>query len=329
MKTIALVGPFNTATRTEIEKSLPAGFELLDIPTTADYALLEAADYIIIRTVKLTGADLKRAGRLRLVQKWGAGYDNIDIESISALDIPVAVCAGINAQPVAEMTLLHMLAVLRNLTALNDSLKKNIWAKDVYSTRSYLLQGKKVGLIGLGNIGKRVAGLVRAFGATVQYYDVCRAEEATERALDLTFLPLEVLLGSSDVVSIHVPLTEETRNLLDYQKLCLMKPTAIVVNTARGGIVDEADLARALSEKRILGAGLDAFVNEPPGAGHPLLGLENVVMTPHAGGNTADNTPGMIAHCFGNIQKVENGEAITRRDVVNLAALKTKIKVEE
>lgn len=329
MKTIALVGPFSPKARAQIEEKLPGGFVLLNVPTTADYALLEAADYIIIRTVKLTGNDLKRAGRLRLIQKWGAGYDNIDVKSISPLDIPVAICAGINAQPVAEMTVLHMLAVLRNLTALDSSLKKNIWAKDIYSARSYLLQDKTVGLIGLGNIGKKVAAIVGAFGASVQYCDIYRASESAERDLNLTFLPLDDLLRSSDVVSIHVPLTDDTRNLLDYEKLCLMKPTAIVVNTARGGIVNETDLARALMEKRILGAGLDVFVQEPPGLDHPLLALENVVLTPHAGGNTADNNAKMIARCLGNIEKVANGEAVLRRDIVNLDALSTKIEVEE
>lgn len=323
---IALTGPFSPAVRTEIERMLFPDMQLINVPDSAHYSLLHDVDYIIIRTVKLCAADIGRNRRLRLVQKWGAGYDNINVDSFRAIDVPVAVCAGINAQPVAEMAVLLMLAVYRNLAALNAQLKKNIWAKDAYAARSYLLHQKKVGLVGMGNIGRKVTKIVQGFGAKVQYYDLFRADEQTERNLQVTYLPLDALLQSSDIISLHVPLTAQTENLLDYQKLCLMKPQAILVNTARGGIVNEQDLALVLAEQRILGAGLDAFCSEPPGEDCPFIKMENVVMTPHAGGNTADNNTNMARRCIDNIQKIQQNEPLSGRDVVSPATT-TKLEV--
>ncbi len=302
---------------------------MFDVPTREDYAGLSAADYIIIRTIRLEGSDLSRADQVRFIQKWGAGYDSLDILGISERDIPVATCVGINSQPVAELAVLHMLAVYRHLLAANRRLKENVWAKDEFSSTSYLISGKTVGLVGLGNIGRKVAKIVQGFGASVQYYDMFRIPEAQEQALGIAYAPLDSLLASSDIVSLHVPLTEQTDNLLDKTRLAMMKPTAILVNTARGGIVNEQDLAEALQTGRILGAGLDAFSAEPPGADCPFYTMENAVITPHIGGNTADNDINMIARCFENIKKFDSGLPLGRRDVVNAQLLRTKIKLED
>ncbi len=302
---------------------------MFDVPTREDYAGLSAADYIIIRTIRLEGSDLARAAQVRFIQKWGAGYDSLDIPGISERDIPVATCVGINSQPVAELAVLHMLAVYRHLLAANRRLKENVWAKDEFSSTSYLISGKTVGLVGLGNIGRKVAKIVQGFGASVQYYDMFRIPEAQEQALGIAYAPLDSLLASSDIVSLHVPLTEQTDNLLDKTRLAMMKPTAILVNTARGGIVNEQDLAEALQTGRILGAGLDAFSAEPPGADCPFYTMENAVITPHIGGNTADNDINMIARCFENIKKFDSGLPLGRRDVVNAQLLRTKIKLED
>ena len=329
MKKIALVGPYHPKTRETLYQMCPAGFDLYDVPTREDYSKLSEADYVIIRTIRLEGGDLANATRLRFIQKWGAGYDSLDIPGISARDIPVATCVGINAQPVAELAVLHILAVYRHLLVANRRLKENVWAKDEFSSSSYLISGKTVGLVGLGNIGRKVAKIIQGFGATVQYYDMFRITEAQEQALGITYCPLDTLLATSDIVSLHVPLTEQTVNLIDKARLAMMKPTAILVNTARGGIVNEADLLEALQEKRILGAGLDAFAAEPPGADCPFYSLENAVITPHIGGNTADNDVNMIARCFENIKKFSDGLPLGRRDVVNAQLLYTKIELED
>lgn len=328
MKKIALTGPYNENTRKALHAQVPDGFEMFDVKGPEEYGKLKDADYIIIRTVKLNGNDLTEAAHLKAIQKWGAGYDNLDIPSISARNIPVLVCNGVNAQPVAEMAVLHMLAVLRNLIPLNEKLKQNQWCKDQYASKSYLLSGKLVGLVGLGNIGKKVAHIVQGFGAKVQYYDVFRLPEEQEQELGLTFVSLEELLKTSDVVSIHVPLMDSTRGMIGKEQLALMKKTAILINTARGGVVDEAALVEALQAHEIMGAGLDAFSKEPPGVDCPFYQMENVVVTPHSGGNTADNDLNMIQRCLNNIVAVDQGKAVMKRDVVNNDKIRQKVAIK-
>lgn len=329
MPVIALVGPFNSVIKRQIKANLPDGFQLIHIPTREDYSKLAEADYIIIRTLQLTGEDLNGADRLKLIHKWGAGYDNIDVTTISPRNIPVAICVGGNAVPVAEMAVLHMLAVYRNLIPQDRLLRKNQWAKDIYSSRSYTLRGKTIGLLGAGNIGRKVAHLVQGFGAVTQYYDSFRLSEKTEQELNLSYVPYEDLLKTSDIISIHIPLTKETKNLVDRTALAKMKPSAILINTSRGGIVDEAALAEALQEGRLLGAGLDAFTDEPPGEDYPFFGMDNVVLTPHAGGNTADNAATMIELCMKNITAMEAGRPLLARSIVNNKLLKNPIEMEE
>ncbi len=329
MKKIALVGPFHQKICDAFAAGIPEGFELIKVNNRDDYSAISDADFIINRTFKLNADDVRNAKKLKLVQKWGAGYDNIDAEGIGRLDIPVAVCSGINAQPVAELAVLHMLAVLRNITALNTHLKNNLWPREEYISRSYLLGGRVVGLVGLGNIGKKVAALVQAFGCRVVYYDPFRVPVETEKTLDVEYLPLDGLLKIADVVSLHLPLTSDTKNLIDYAKLSIMKPTAILINTSRGGIVDENDLARAIAENKIMGAGLDALACEPIGQDSPLIGLERVNMTPHIGGNTVDNDGNMVARCLDNILRIDKGCPLRRKDLVNLNSLTTKMEVEE
>jgi len=329
MKTIALVGPYNQVIRKALGEATPEGFNLIDIPTPDDYPRLEEADYVIIRTINLSGSDLSKAKKLKLIHKWGVGYDNIDLESVSALNIPVAVCYGMNSTPVAEMAVLHILALYRNLLAIDSRLKKNVWAKDEYSGKSYTISGKIVGLVGAGNIGRKVAALTQAFGASVQYYDVHRIPLEKERQANLTYVELERLLATSDIISLHVPLTEHTENLIDEKALSLMKPTAILVNTSRGGIVDELALARALQNKTIMGAGLDAFSQEPPEKNCPFYAMENVVTTPHAGGNTADNATNMLRCCYDNIVAFDHGNRLSKNMIVNNHLLKNKLELED
>lgn len=328
MKTIALTGPYNANTRETLHQNVPQGFRMIDVPTRDDYHLLKDADYIIIRTIRIEGSDLKDAPGIRLVHKWGVGYDNIDVPGVSALDIPIAICTGINSPPVAEMAVLHMLALYRNLIMLNTKLRNNIWAKDEYSSRAYMLGGKTVGIVGFGSIGGHVARIVQGFGAQVQYFDTNRKGEERERLLGVTYRPFEELLATSDIVSLHLPLMDATRNMIDAKALAAMKPSAILINTARGCIVDEAALVDALRNGTIAGAGLDAFAHEPPGENCPFYGMDNVVMTPHTGGNTADNDINMIRRLMDNIAKLDGGGCLGVRDVVNNHLLATKLKLE-
>jgi phosphoglycerate dehydrogenase-like enzyme len=176
-------------------------------------------------------------------------------------------------------------------------------------SRIFELSGRTLGIVGLGNIGKKVARRAAAFDARVQYYDVVRLSEDREDAFGARFVLFDELLRTSDVVSLHVPLDDSTRKLIGSRELGLMKPTAILVNTCRGPVVDEDALYRALSEGRIAGAGLDVMLEEPPAPGHPLFTLPTVTLTPHSAGPTWENWTARFRNGFDNIQRVANGDA--------------------
>jgi phosphoglycerate dehydrogenase-like enzyme len=173
----------------------------------------------------------------------------------------------------------------------------------------YELEGRTLGIIGLGTIGKKVARLARAFGMRVQYYDIARLNEDAEDAIGAKFRLMDEVLRTSDIVSLHVPLLASTRHMISARELGLMKKSAILVNTCRGPVVDEAALHAALSDGTIWGAGLDVFEAEPPRPDNPLFGLDNVVLTAHLAGPTWDNRFKRFRNAFDNVQRVERGEA--------------------
>jgi glyoxylate reductase/D-3-phosphoglycerate dehydrogenase len=162
--------------------------------------------------------------------------------------------------------------------------------------------------VGLGTIGKKVARLARAFGMRVQYYDIVRLSEDAEDALGVRFRLLRELLGTSDYVSIHVPLNASTRHMIGAAELALMKPLAVLINTSRGPVVDEAALTRALADGKLFGAGLDVFDREPPPPDNPLFSLDNVLLTAHFAGPTYDNNVARLRNAFDNVQRVQRGE---------------------
>jgi D-3-phosphoglycerate dehydrogenase len=216
------------------------------------------------------------AGRaLKCVARCGAGTDNIDVAAATELGLPVLFSPEGTTFAVAEHALMLMLAVNRQLAFLDREVKKGNWEVRSRIGLGTDLYGKTLGVLGLGRIGRRIAELGHAFGMKVIYWS---ARSRDDRS---TYLELEDLFRSSDVLSLSVSLSPETRGLVTAHLLSLMKPTAIFINTARGEIVDEEALTAALVERRIAGAGLDVLTSEPPRENHPLFGLANVVFTPH------------------------------------------------
>jgi phosphoglycerate dehydrogenase-like enzyme len=296
----------------EIARELaPAGFELVlvqqDSPQFA--AALGDADYMVCYpSVKMPDAFYRAAPRLRLVQLLTAGYDNVDLAAARRAKVPVANNGGANAISVSEHAMMLMLTVARRVIWQHGSVSAGRWRGNGPSPRMYELFGKTLGIVGLGTIGKKVARLARAFGMRVEYYDIVRLSEDAEDALGVRFRLLNELLGSADVVSLHVPLNESTRHMIAQRELARMKPTAILINTSRGPVVDEAALGRALGAGRLFGAGLDVFDPEPPLADNPLLKLDNVVLTAHFAGPTWDNHVARFRNAFDNVQRVARGE---------------------
>jgi D-3-phosphoglycerate dehydrogenase len=229
----------------------------------------------------LTGVDrvtrkvIEAADRLKVISKFGTGVDNIDVQAATERGIIVTSAPGANSESVADMTFALILAVARNLPSAFNRVRGGEWPLMV-GTEVY---GKSLGLIGLGEIGRRVARRASAFSMNILAHDVFPDEEFI-RERRITLVPLETLLQESDFVSVHVPLTENTKHLIGRKELEMMRPSAFLINTARGGIVDEDALYEALGSGRIAGAGFDVLESEPP-ADRRLLRLDNFILTPH------------------------------------------------
>ncbi len=322
-KTIVLYGAFSNNMLTALSNTCPQGFETYQVAAGGDLSALADADYMINRGGTVDAKIMDAAPHIKWIQKWGVGYDKIDVKTAGERGIPVGICMGGNSMPVAELAVTLMLNVLRNIVVLNEKMKTGEWAREQYSARSYLLHGKTVGLIGIGNIAQKVAAIVRSgFEAQVLYYDVFRLNAEQEKALGVTYVDLDTLMAKSDIISIHVPLLDSTEGMINKEKIGLMKPTACIINTARGGIINESDLVEALREGRILGAGLDTFAQEPLSRDAQLLTLDCVTVTPHCGGNTVDNDVHMAAICMDCIARYDASGSLEMREIVNRAFLK-------
>jgi D-3-phosphoglycerate dehydrogenase len=236
--------------------------------------LLQDVDAAIISSLPLIDHVLAHAEKLKVIAIRGVGYDSVDISAATARGIPVIVAPGFT-DSVADYTFALMLAVTRQVALADRLVRASRW-EILVSTN---ICGKTLGIVGLGRIGKAVARRARGFDMTVLATDVVQ-DEAFARQYDVTYLPLPELLRRADIISINAPLSGDTRHLIDDQALRLMKPTAYLMNTARGGLVDEQALAAALREGRLAGAGLDVF-NEEPLQHNPFQGLDNVVLSPH------------------------------------------------
>lgn len=322
MEKIALVGPYGADVLPLVKKRLAGIMSVESITSESEFSLLADVDYVILRVLSMKRSLIETLPRLKLIQRWGVGYDKVDIAAAGEMGIPVAIAPGANSTPVSELALLLILALYRNLVQLHEGILQNRWDKEKYIDNSFMIKGKTVGLVGCGAIGKQVAKKVQAFGAEVVYFDAFRLPAETEKELNLRFMKLDEVLATADIVSLHLPLLDSTRGLLGSREFGLMKPSAILINTARGEIVDSAALAEALAGKRLAGAGLDVFDSEPLSADSPFRNFTNVILTPHVGGNTADMSIDMVDICLDNVMAIREGKALSSNVLVNSQFLK-------
>jgi (S)-sulfolactate dehydrogenase len=252
---------------------------LVDEAAALEAALPGASAWIVRNRTQVRGALLEAARDVRVVGRLGVGLDNIDVDACAARGIEVIPATGANAESVAEYVVCTAMVLLRGAFFSTRAVEAGTWPRQTLS-QGREASGKTIGIVGYGNIGRLTARKAEALGMKVVSYDSI-AEDATTRDLD-------TLLAQSDVVSLHIPLTAETRGLLDARRLGMMKRDAVLVNTARGGIVDEAALAAMLREGRLGGAALDVFDSEPLPAGSPLSGAPRLVLTPHIAGVTLE-----------------------------------------
>lgn len=262
-------------------------------------------------------AVLDAAPELRVIAKHGAGVDSVDLAAATAQGVLVMIAGDTNAPAVAEFALGCILALGRDLGPLSARVKSGAWDRGSYHGTE--LRGRTLGLIGFGRIGRRVAELAQCFGMRV--VALTRSPESIAPQLAERSASFEELLASSDIVSLHCPLTAEMRGLMDRRAFAMMKPGALFINTARGALVDEAALADALTSGRLAGAALDTLAEEPPAPGNPLLSAPNLIVTPHIAGQTSAAVERMGIAAAENIVAVLTGGAVDLANVVNPSLL--------
>jgi (S)-sulfolactate dehydrogenase len=263
--------------------------KLVDEPAALAAALPAADAWIVRNRTQVRGALLEAASRVRVIGRLGVGLDNIDVAACQARGIAVIPASGANAESVAEYVVTAALMLLRGAYFSTRAVEAGTWPRQMLS-QGREAAGKVLGLVGFGSIGQLTARKAAAIGMQVVASDaLIPPDDPAWREVGVAHCPLDELLRASDVVSLHVPLTAQTRGLLDARRLGLMKPDAVLVNTARGGLIDEAVLATMLREGRLGGAALDVFDQEPLTAGSPLAGAPRLILTPHIAGVTLES----------------------------------------
>lgn len=274
-------------------------------PTIGQKGELKDADVLIVTTYYATKDVIAAAPNVKLIQRTGVGLDMVDVAYAKERNIPISICKGFNSTSVAELAILDMLALYRHIIDLDNKGKKKEWHTLTYRHDSYEIVGKTVGVVGGGTIGKEVIRRLKAFGAEIIYYDVYPMAEEDEKQLGCRRASLDELLESSDIITLHAPLLDSTRGMIGKEQLAKMKRSAILVNTARGALVDPDALIEALKEKKIWGAAFDVF--EPT---EPLFGVDlpNLIVTPHVGAATYDNYYRGYELCMENALRIGRGE---------------------
>jgi D-3-phosphoglycerate dehydrogenase len=298
-------------------EALGPDFEVRSVDGTDRPALLAAiseAEAILVRSATKVDAEaIASAPKLRVIARAGVGLDNVDIKAATNAGVMVVNAPTSNIISAAELTIGHILSLARHIPAGSSSLAAGQWKRSKYT--GVELYEKTIGIIGLGRIGALITARMQSFGTNVIAYDPY-VTSARAQQLGVQLVSLDELLRTADFVTIHMPKTPETVGMISDEQLALMKKTAFIVNVARGGLIDEDALYRALSAGTIAGAGLDVFVSEPP-TGSPLLGLENVVVTPHLGASTDEAQEKAGISVAKSVRLALSGELVP--DAVNVA----------
>ncbi|MGO1051259.1 2-hydroxyacid dehydrogenase [Crossiella sp. CA198] len=320
MKVLAVLSPHVGGVKLSgmIGAALGAGFELTAVEETgADPVALREAEIILSALAPVTAEHLAQAANARFLQVSSHGFDHVDLAAARARGITVCTIGSSDAeaQDVAEQALCLMLALAKQLIPGHNALVQGDWALPRLQFSITELFGKTLGIVGFGAIGRELAKRAKAFDLRL----LCATRRPLDPALaaryDITERPLDELLAGSDYVSLHLPLSAATHHLINAERLALLKPTAILINTSRGALVDQDALAAALTAGRLGGAGLDVFDPEPPPADLPLLRAPNVVLSPHAGGVTRESMLRIAAAALDNVRRYAAGQ--TPADIVS------------
>ncbi|CAM3061890.1 2-hydroxyacid dehydrogenase [Paracoccus nototheniae] len=318
MPRIVLLDPADPARLDRIRPFLPQGWDLTTARSReeADQRdALQGAAFAITGDVPVTAPMMAVPG-LRAVHKWGVGFDGIDLDAAARHGVRVLRTTGSNAVTVAETTLGLILAVNRNIARGHLGIQRGGWPKTELGATSMRLSGRVVGIVGMGHIGMALARLLGGFGCDILYTKRHPLTPEQEVATGARFATLPDLLAASDVVTLNCELNDSTRNLIDANRLALMKPDAILVNAARGGVLVEADLAAAIRAGQLRGAAVDVFSVEPITPDNPLLGLDRVILTPHLAAISSDGFAPTLQRMMDNLQAIAEDRAPRDGDVL-------------
>ena len=298
-------------------------FEILNFEENSLKKELSEVDAILLRTARLSNDVLSYCKKLKIVSRHGVGYDNVNLEYLNQNDIALGITSTSNAVSVAEHVLTSFLYLSKNIH-LSDKLTREGRFNDKSSLPNFFeLYQKNIVIFGFGRIGKAVAKRCLGFEANVYVYDPFISKNVIEEN-NCKVVDKITGLKIADYITIHLPLNSDTKNFIDEQELSIMKKTSIVVNTARGGIINEASLVNALQNKKILGAGLDVFEKEPPDANHPLFNLDNVILSPHNAALTIECRKRMAVESAENITFfLLNNNKLNLNNIVNKNELRT------
>ena len=316
---IAFITPMAAPTIEVIRHLKPKAFTIAFAQTNEQAEHLEmarCADVLMAAGTFVNAEMIAQAPRLKMIQKWGIGVDKIDLDAAKRAGVTVAITAGGTSIPVSEHTLMLILATSRRLPLAHRSLQEGKWIGSELRTVCAKLDGKTVGLFGFGNIARFVAKRLSGFDVNILYHSRTRLDPALEQQFNVRYVDFDTLLSQSDILSLHAPLTEQTKHLFNAHTFNKMKRGAMLINTARGELIDESALVNALRSGQLSSAGLDTFEGEPPRADHPLLHMDQVVATPHSAGGVYDNVPHIVEHMFRNIERYFNNQALDAADLI-------------
>ena len=275
-------------------------------------ALSAQADILLPGFAAVTADMLARSPRVRMIHKWGIGIDAIDLDAVRRHGVALAITTGANAGPVAELAIALMLAVYRRIPYVNRAMREGRWPTPEMRETCYQITGKTVGLMGFGHIGRMLARRLRGFDAQVIYFDTRPADAGTEQELQARYVPMDELLARSDILSLHAPLVPQTAHLINARTIAAMKDGAVLINTARGALIDEAALIEALRTGVIAGAGLDVQEVEPLDDSSPLFTMDNVIITPHMGWRGLETRRRLVAMVGDNFRAFSEGHPINQ-----------------
>lgn len=311
MRVILLTNHYNETPLSIVKDLVLDGFKLVSLEKSCKKEIMskaKEADYFLVSgRLPIDKEVIEAAPKLKMVQRTGVGMDMLDMKVLNEKKIPVYINKGVNARSVAEHAMMLILTTLRRLTVVDKNVKNGVWLKQDMGVQSRELGGKTIGILGMGSIGQNLVEMLKGFNVNIIYNDMYRLSESKEKDLGIEYAPMLEVFRRADIISLHCPLTSKTENIINKKSIAFMKEGVIIINTARGGLIDEFALVNELKSGHIKAAGLDVLKKEPPMKTNPLFELDNVVVTPHVGGLTYEAFKSMMVQAMNNIKMFEEG----------------------